>query len=242
MKKLSNYIFNGKGFGVLALFILALIVGGVFGLALKEIGDAFVPVAQDAADKILPIKIEDGKVVSPENLNKTVSVELAVMNDESGEQETLDITINTTEDELKLDSLKTGLYLSKTKFYTVSDSQVKIIPLEGSFDIEKGDYTEIFKSFVTYGSVIGGLFYWILAFVFLLLFALVLAVVAAGIAKILRRQAAFDVRMRLSVCALIGVYLVDWILGFMNWEMSFAVMCAALVLVQGFVLYRHKQA
>ena len=28
-----------------------------------KIGDAFVPVAQDAADKILPIKIEDGKIV-----------------------------------------------------------------------------------------------------------------------------------------------------------------------------------
>ena len=46
MKKLSNYIFNGKGFGVLALFILALIVGGVFGLALKEIGDAIGKTAE----------------------------------------------------------------------------------------------------------------------------------------------------------------------------------------------------
>lgn len=242
MKKLSNYIFNGKGVGLLALFVLALVSSSIFGLALKEIGDELVPVAQDAADKILPIKIEDGKVVSPENLNKTVSVELSVMNDESGEMEKLDITIDTTKDELSLDSLKTGLYLSKTKVYTVADSEIKVIPLEGSFDIKKGDYTETFKSFVTYGAVIGGVIYLVTAFVFLLLFALVFAVVAAGIAKILRRQAAFDVRMRLSVCAIIGIYLIDWILGFMNWEMSFVLTCAVIILVQGFVLYRRKEA
>ncbi|MDE7390327.1 MAG: hypothetical protein K2M82_05230, partial [Lachnospiraceae bacterium] len=136
MKKITDYIINGRGFGILPLLLFTLIVTIIFSIKLKNIGDSAVPYAQQVADQILPIKIEHGRVITPNDIKQTFKIKIS----EDMPEVQIPFVIDTTVDTLNPTKLKEGIYLTKTAFYTVGQRQTKVMALSDSLDIPQGDY------------------------------------------------------------------------------------------------------
>lgn len=203
MQKITNYILNGQGLGLKFLTMLAVLMALIFAITVRVKGVDFIPYAQEIADQMLPIKIENGEVVYPKNTFKMAKIQL----DEYSKPMIIPFVIDTRVDTLDASSLEQGIYLTRTTFYTVSNNQVKFMKLEGNLQILKADYTQAFRSWLNWFAVIGGIFGIFFLFVVYFILAMFYALCAQFIAWISSKNMDFDRRMRLSSVALITTYL-----------------------------------
>ncbi len=192
LMNILNYVVNGKGIGGKFMLILAVVLSFFYSVTVYRAGTILVPMAQDAADQILPIKIENGEVTTPENTRKTVYMQFGSPKD------VLPITIDTRTDTLKTGNLRRGIYLSKKNLYVVNKNEVRIQELSGDVDLQPGDYRGAFKSAVNWTV---GIFF-VVALGMLFLMYLILAIFYTFCAQILgaimSKKFDFDLRMRLS--------------------------------------------
>ena len=65
MKKLINYVLNGEGLGAKYLLVLALVVSIIVSIMLRIGGSEAIPYAQSIADQMLPVKVQNGRVITP---------------------------------------------------------------------------------------------------------------------------------------------------------------------------------
>lgn len=128
--------------------------------------------------------------------------------------------------------LPQGVYVTRTNIYTVNRNQVKVIKIEGDNYIPKGDYTDVFKSWLNWSAVIGGIAGIVILFVMYLILTMFYALCTQVIAKLARRDMAFDSRMRLSAVVLTAAYILfiplGW-LGVSSTLLFLAVMLGALI-------------
>lgn len=206
MKKIINYIVNGQGLGVKYLAVLALVLGLVFGVFIKVYGQDGVPYAQQISDQLLPIEVVDGQIVNPEDTYKVVHLQFG----EEANPYPIPLVLDTTSDDLDLNSLDPGAYITRSNIYVVKDHEVRSYKLNGSFNLPREDYREFFTSVLNWTALGAAVFAFAGLFILYFILSLFYSVCAIPVAAIASRKTDFDQRMRLSSLALIVSYLISW--------------------------------
>ena len=211
MKKLINYISAGQGLGLKLILIFSGLVSLVFAAYIRISGAALIPYAQDIADQMLPIKIENGIVAEPAKTIKVAHLRIT----EDADPIALPFIINTTVDELNTNELSSGIYLTRTAFYAVNKNEVRLYKLEDNMDLPKGDYREDFKSALTYTSIALFVIGWISLFIMYTALTFFYAGCSYAVSAIFSKRYNFNTRMRISTLCLITTYILfmtlDWL-------------------------------
>ncbi len=246
MEKLINYIKRGKGIGLKYLLLFALFYAIVLTVALKRSGDeVLVPAAQKIADEFLPIKIENGVIVEPENMYKTYTLQIA--DDESGIGETYEIIMNTEVETINpADMKKEGAYITKNAIYFSTNNQLKVYPFEDSAYFPVGDYRDAFTSVLNWTLFILLVFFFIGLAIVYELGVVFYALLSYIISALFKKKFDFDLRMRMSTLAFIATGLV---FTFLNWfgygnriVFMFAVLALEAVFIKEIAAEEEKQA
>ena len=207
MKKVINYIKFGRGIGARWLALYALIGAIVFGILCKSLGDMATPALQNVADQLLPIKVENGVIVEPQNVIKTVKFEIK-------DVEQFPVVLDTTVDNINTVNIPDGIYISKKAVYFVDRDKTTVKSFSGSVELLKSDYTGLFKKMSIYGGLIMGVFAFIILFAVYLFLAAFYAIFAVMLAKFYDVFFNYSAAMRLSSLAYIATSLLMFIL---NW-------------------------
>lgn len=202
MSKILDYIVKGQGLGVKFLLIFSVILALFFGFYIKSQGTDLIPYAQQIADQMLPIKIENGIVVEPADTIRTASLSF----DDSSTKFEVPFVIDTTTDDIDTSRMSEGIYLTRSNIYSVQRNQSRIIKLEGNFDLPRGDYTPQFRSILNWTALTLGFFAVAFCFVFYFLLSIFYAFCASAVAGLAQKKLDFDQRMRLAVLCLIAAY------------------------------------
>ena len=137
MKKIISYIAQGQGIGLKYLALLALILGILGGIGTKVIATDGIPLAQQVADQLLPIKVENGQIVEPQETYKVVHLRF-------GEDENtypIPIVLDTTSDMLDINLLDQGAYITRSYLYMINEHEARTYKLDGDFELIQKDYT-----------------------------------------------------------------------------------------------------
>lgn len=202
MKKILNYVANAQGLGIRYLLLFSLILSVFLGLFIRFAGTDYIPYAQNLADQMLPVKVENGKIVDPVNTVRQAHLNI------SGEEIKLPFILNTTVDKLNPSRLSDGIYITRTAVYSINKNQIRINELEGNFELPRADYTEAFTSLLGWTAVICAVFGAAFIFLFLFILSIFYATCAYFLAAAMKKKFSFDLRMRSSVISLLTVYVV----------------------------------
>ena len=144
MRKITSYILNGQGLGMKFLAGLSVLMALIFAIVIRVQGAAYVPYAQEIADQMLPVKVVNGQIVEPLNTFKMAQIRIEGRDTPLA----LPLVLDTRVTNLDANLLPQGVYVTRTNIYTVNRNQVKVIKIEGDNYIPKGDYTDVFKSWL----------------------------------------------------------------------------------------------
>ena len=206
MRKIVNYIKFGRGIGASWLFLYALIGAIIFGVMCRSLGYVATPALQNVADQLLPIKVENGVIVEPENVIKAVKFE----SEDLGQ---FPVVLDTTVDAIDTVNLASGIYISKVAVYFVEPQKTTMQYFRGSVDLPKEDYTDLFKKMSVYGGLIMGVFALFVLFIVYLILTAFYALFALGWAKIYKVFFSYQAAMRMSALAYIATSLLVMLLG-----------------------------
>lgn len=228
MNKILNYIAHGKGVGAMILLLFSFIIAFYTAINSRIVLNDSIPYMQNISDQLLPIKIENGKVVVPENTVKEVNL--------AGDKRTVyQFVIDTTRDELDTSALKSGLYLTRSYFYAVKQNEIRSVKLEGNLELLKQDYTPMFATAVRWLVAFIGLGGTILLFLMFFVVAILFAFCSGLATAINKKELGFDAKMRLSTLVFIAVYLLSFVLGWVGFNLHgllfFLVVIAAQIAV-----------
>jgi len=226
MKKIVDYIKKGNGVGTLWIFIFSTIIAIHSAFFVNKYLPQAIPAIQQFADEILPIKIENGKLVVPENTIKIYTREYA--------GQPFSIVLDTTKDMIDQADYKSGIYVTRSYIYSINDREVRRQNLIQNVDLPKKDYTQGMHNFVRWlvcGIVlIAPFFNFICFFISVCFYAF-----CSSFACILNRaQLNFKTKMRLNTVLFIGVYLLSMLIGSLGIKlslMSFFLLMIALQIV-----------
>lgn len=229
MEKIFNYIANNKGMALKPLLVFSLVLGVLLTIVVRIFAADLIPYAQNAADQILPIRVENGIVVEPAKTYKKIYLKDLNIN----------FVIDTQSTQLDLQDLKPGIYLTKTTLYTVGTRhETRILPLSGDIDLPQGDYRDVFRSMVNWTAVLVLVFG--SAFIFFGWFILSLFYAACSyiISAMMSRKYDFDLRVRLSVLTLITIFVASKILLLIGINISGLMFFVAVMLLQAAMMRR----
>lgn len=130
---------------------LSVLMALIFAIVIRVQGAAYVPYAQEIADQMLPVKVVNGQIVEPLNTFKMAQIRIEGRDTPLA----LPLVLDTRVTNLDANLLPQGVYVTRTNIYTVNRNQVKVIKIEGDNYIPKGDYTDVFKSWLNWSAVIG---------------------------------------------------------------------------------------
>jgi len=212
MLKLINYIKNGKGIGAIWLLILGAVLAFYTAFKVNKSLPLAIPYVQDLADEFLPIKIEDGKIVDPVETIKKHEYQLG--------KDHLTLTLDTTKDVLEEQDMMQGIYVTRSYIYTINGKEVRRQALQGSYNIEKRDYTPLLQkivNWVVWGiALIGPFFNFVLFLIAVLIYAF-----CTGLACVLNKVSLdFKRKMRLNTVLFIGLYTLVTILQYAGLQIS----------------------
>ena len=154
MKKIISYIAQGQGIGLKYLALLALILGILGGIGTKVIATDGIPLAQQVADQLLPIKVENGQIVEPQETYKVVHLRFG--GDENAYP--IPIVLDTTSDMLDINLLDQGAYITRSYLYMINEHEARTYKLDGDFELIQKDYTPEFTSFINWTAFLVGVF------------------------------------------------------------------------------------
>ena len=190
MKKMMNYLKNSNATGALLLLIFAALVAFHSAYSLNKILPKGVPYVQQFADEILPIKIENGKLVEPQNTVKVYKHEFA--------GQPFSIVVDTTRDMLEEQQMENGIYLTRSYLYGINGKEIRRQTLTGNVNLPKQDYTPVMKmliNWLVWGVVLIAPFFNFACFLVAVLFY----VFCTGFACVLNRVTLdFKTKMRLN--------------------------------------------
>ena len=234
MKKIVDYILSGKGIGFKWLLCFSVIVSIFFGLIIKNVGNSLVPSIQEVADQILPVKVEDGHIVTPDGIDKQLKLQVS----ENLPEFQIPFSIRTDVDALEEKDLQPGIYLTRTALYNVVNGEMEVKEIRGSFEIPKGDYSDLLKTTMTYVALISVAFSVLVCFVSFTILALFCSVTAHILLKIFKKQADFSFRMRLSTCAIILMYFLKYLAELSGTSVGLSFVLVLIILFQALFIYR----
>ena len=204
MDKIVSYIVRAQGIGAKFLLLMSLVLALFVAVLLKTYGTKLVPFAQGVAEEILPIKVENGVVVEPADTFR----EIVLFGSEDNPKNNVVFVFNTSVDSLEVQDLKQGIYLTRTRIYTITDNQVRFANLEEDFHLPQGDYTGAFRKIVLWTAILSIPIIFVASFVGYLIVCLLYSLIAWILCAIFKKEFGFDFRMRLSVLAFITTYVV----------------------------------
>ena len=191
MINVANYIKFGRGIGARWLLLYALVVAIILGISVKMLGNYAAPHLQSVADQLLPIKIENGVIVEPENVVKAVKLDIDELNE-------FPIILDTTIDTVDTLGLRDGIYIAKKAVYIVSREQTKIYAFKDSMYLPKGDYIDLFKTVSVYVAWVFGLFALVGLFVLYLALTAFYAIFAVVLSKACKIFLDYPAAMRMT--------------------------------------------
>ncbi len=217
MSKILNYIQNTNGIGAKYILIFSIIIAIFTTTAFRLSQNSLPERLQNTANQLLPIKIEDGTIVSPEDAIKVATLELF---ENAKSDEKLRIYLNTTVDSLDTRKLTQGIYITRKAVYTIAPRQVRTTYLESSFDIPAADYRPFFEKTLNYTTLVVFIFTAPILFITYFLFCLFYSWCASLIAGFLKRKTDFDMRMRISVMTMLPLKLLSYLLSTIGISLS----------------------
>ena len=236
MQKIINYITRSEGLGIKIIMLASFIVSLIFSLYLRIAGADLVPLANDVINQMLPIKIENGVVVSPVNTVRIAHIETA------DAAFPLPLVLNTNIDTLDTTNVEPGIYLTRTAIYAVNDHEVRMYPYEGDFEAVPADYTDGILSALSWTAVITFFISLLVIFVTYFIAALFYSICAQILGLILSKKISFDSRMRLSVLCFMVVYVFYFILSFIGINSTNLVFFLTTIALQAYIIYKLPSA
>lgn len=232
MQKMFNYIIKGQGLGIKYIFLASFIISLIFSILVRVKGTELVPYANDIINQMLPLKIENGVVVEPQNTIRVAQLR-------SGNVAIpLPIIMDTTIDTLNTTNAEKGFYLTRTAFYVVNDNEIRMHTLDEDVDLIQDDYTDDIKSALTWTAIslffIGILFIFITYFIATIFYALCAQILGLFFGK----KYTFDVRMRLSVICFLIVYILYFILSVCGIDSSKLIFFITTLILQSITIYK----
>lgn len=232
MQKIANYISKGEGLGIKFIILASFVVSLIFSLYLRIAGADLVPLANEVVNQMLPIKIENGVVVSPVN---TVRVAHISANEEILP---LPLVLDTTIDNLDTTKAEPGIYLTRTAIYALNEHEVRMYPYEGDFEAEQADYSEGIMSALSWTAFVTFFISLLVVFISFFIAALFYSICAQILGLILSKKNSFDTRMRLSVSSFMAVYVFYFALNLIGISSSNLVFFITMIALQGYMIYK----
>ncbi len=202
MKKILNFIQNGKGWGLKYLFCFALLFVGGFGLfVLPNFKFQTMNVLNAIVNSVSVIEIQDGDVVQPLNTKQTVYYQNSPI-----------LYIDTTVEDLNTSDLENGIYLSRENLYIVSSTNqqkmVNVTELEGNLTISQKTLPELSEkmNYMMYGVIIPMIV--LSSFVFLIVKIFILTLISYILTFISNQKLSFAGRMRLNAVIFLSLVLI----------------------------------
>jgi len=212
MQKILDYIKNGKGVGARFILVLAIFVALYSAYGFSDVLPKIVPHVQSFTDTFFPIKIENGKVIAPQNtvIEKTYHI--------NGEP--IVIKLDTTQDLLDNNQQPVGIYLTRSYLYSVSDQKVERQNLPQEIDLKKQDYVPVLQALakhIVWAVALIGPFFNFICFMLAVLFYAWLTSLACALNKL---TLPFKTKMRLNTCLFVSVYIFSTLVGIIGWNLS----------------------
>lgn len=218
MKKIINYVANAQGLAIKFLLLFSFVASIISATMLYIGGEEFIPYAQSVADQMLPIKIENGKVVEPVDTVKRARLDI------DGYNLDLPIYLDTTVDTIDTSSLNDGIYMTRSAIYSVNRNQTRITKLEGNIDLPQDDYTDFFASVLKWVAIFIAVFGSVFFFIYLFILGIFYTVCTYPLTAVMKKNFEFDLRMRSSVISLIftsAVFYLINLIGISTGKLSF---------------------
>ena len=134
MNKLINYILRGKGLGLMFLLASSVMIASFYLCMFKLACSDFKPAVVLVAEEVLPIKVENGKIVEPYNEYKETGIKIGKDKEKNDE---IKVVLD-TRDDVVYDKFDDGIYITKDGFVASINKKSKKVELsDGVFDIEK---------------------------------------------------------------------------------------------------------
>ena len=222
MQKLINYISKGKGIGALWLLLFGALIAFYSAHTMHRFLPTMVPYVQKLADDILPIKIENSKLVIPQE-PKTITYTIG--------QESFVVEIDPTKDLLQ-EIEKPGVYLTRSYLYTISNKEARRQILAKNLNLPKQDYTSLMYGlikWIVWGTVLIGPFFNFVCFLIVVLFYAACTGLACALNK---TPLNFSSKMRLNTVLFIGVYILSTLIRFIGLRLSLLTFFLIMIALQ----------
>ena len=228
MNRFLKYVKSGEGIGARWLLLYAFVVAVVVGIGLKMMGNSLAPTLQNVAAQLLPVKIENGVIVEPQDTIKAVGLDI--------EGVEIPIVLDTTVDSIDVVGLKDGIYISRRALYAVNKNESKVYNFKDSITLENKDYTDLFKKGSGYVALAVGIFAFGFMFVLYLLVSIFYSIFAVIIGKIFKVSLDFSAAMRLSSVAYIMTSILMGLLRYSGLNTKLWLYVVAVVIIQTVVI------
>ena len=215
---MDNYIKNGRGFGLLFLLASALLCTLMFSFVVRDAYNTYSPKIVEIANNFLPIEIQNGKIVSPEDFYKEVKIGA----EENGDEYVFRVIMDTREGAEYHSEFKQGLFIYPNALYMVSDNQVKKMEYKHEGVLNTDDFSKFMDKFLSFFSVIMSAIVVVYFFIVFLLHASVVAIVGHFAIKIGGAELwKFSTLMRLSAFVVAFTEVLIFVLQqWVNWGVS----------------------
>lgn len=237
MNKVLNYIYKGKGVGAIILLFVSVIFAGFIGIMSRRVADMSVPYIQMVADDVLPLMVDNGTVINPVGVKKVFPIFV------DDKEMQYSFIFDTTTDTLDEANSESGVYLTRTHLYAVNKQkgEIKSQKLQGSFMLEKKDYTQLLKSKIKWIVITIFAISTVCLFAMYFILNIFYAYCTSIATKITNKQLNFDTKMRLSAICFSVVLLVSFALNFVGVYINVFLFFALVIALQVFLLKKTPQ-
>ena len=210
MGKIANYIKNGRGNGLLFILAAAVLMTMIFMFEVKDIYKEVEPQIIKAAEDILPVTVENGKIVNPVDVYKQTAIQIG---EENGLKALFPIVLDTREEVSQVPTEKSGLFIMRDIVYVVSENKIERMQLQdGVLDVAKAqEYLDYFMGLM---SVISSLVCVLVLYIVVLVRALITAGCGVLSLKAMKKPElfSFSALMRASAIFVATVEIICFIL------------------------------
>lgn len=199
MKKILNYIRNGRGVGLLFIMAASVLVTLAIILLAKDFYAEARIQMMTVAEDFLPFTVEKGVITKPADTYKRVNIDFGK---QGNPKEMFSVILNTRDDVSVSSQDAQGLYLLKNQVYVVTPTQMRHYNLQdGVWDMER------FKQFADdmAGVIFGAVSIVLICMLFVLCLVKTLAAAALGVVfqKVLKKDGLFDFAALMRICAML---------------------------------------
>jgi len=232
MNKVLNYISGGKGVGAVLIMLVSALISVYFSVVTRTAVIDSIPYIQIIADEVLPIEMVNGTITQPYNTKKVYPI---YSDEKTGD---VNFTIDTNIDSMDTTGLNSGLYLTRSYFYTVDNTkgEIKSTKLKGDIKLDKKDYTKFLQNNVKWLVLSVFVLMWLAYFVVYFLVTMFYAFCAVIAEKTSKKSLDFDKKMRLSAVCFILVLAVSFALSFINVNISGLIFLLLVILMQNILI------